>query len=48
MTAANTRDDLARIAHDTMFPDSVEDMATWPPSLFAVADAILAEGYRKP
>ena len=48
MTTPNTREDLARIAHDAMFPDAHRnDMMTWPPSLFAVADAILAEGYRK-
>ncbi|MGK3957855.1 hypothetical protein ACLKOZ_16885 [Arthrobacter sp. R4] len=47
MTAPNTREDLARIAHDAMFPDGNGDMMTWPPSLFTIADAILAEGYRK-
>jgi hypothetical protein len=45
----SARDELTTIAHDAMFPGGWrEDRMTWPPSLLAIADAILAAGYSKP
>jgi hypothetical protein len=45
----STRDELARVIHDSLYPGAYrEDRMTWPQGIFVEADAILAAGYSKP